>query len=128
MGCRHCSMNMIDKVNLSEKFNLFSDHWKPKIVGRVNSTQVKIAKLLGEFEWHHHEKEDEMFLVIHGELTIELRDGTVLLGEGELAVIPHGIEHRPIARKEVLVMLVEPETTVNTGNRISNHTADAEWI
>lgn len=120
---------MIQKINLKEKFSLFSDHWHPRIVGQVNDTHVKIAKLKGEFEWHCHDKEDEMFLVIEGRLSIELEDGAVSLMEGEMLVIPRGVEHRPVAEEEALVMLVEPVGTINTGNKKnSRRTVDPDWI
>ena len=106
----------IEKVNLSEKLARFSDHWSPKIVGEVNDAQVKLAKLQGEFVWHQHEHEDELFLVISGRLTIKLRDGAVHLGPGEFVVIPRGVEHKPRADEECSVMLFEPKTTLNTGN------------
>ena len=107
---------MIEKVNLSQKLGLFSEHWKPKIVGEVNDAYVKLAKLKGEFFWHHHQKEDELFLVVKGRLRIELRDGVVELDPGEFVVIPKGVEHRPVANEEVHLMLIEPKTTLNTGN------------
>ena len=119
---------MIKKVSLEEKFRLFSDHWKPRIVGEVNNTQIKLVRLLGEFQWHHHDNEDEMFLVLEGTLAIELEDGALKLEKGEMAVIPKGVEHRPVAEKEVLAMLVEPASTVNTGNAKSSRTTDAVWI
>lgn len=106
----------MEKVNLNEKFALFNDHWSPKIVGRVNDWYIKLAKLKGKFFWHYHDKEDEMFLVIKGSLTIRLRDRDVLLNEGEFFIIPHGVEHLPVAEEEVEVMLFEPKSTLNTGN------------
>ena len=107
---------MIRKVNLSEKFGLFHDHWSPKITGELNDSYVKLVKLQGEFVWHHHESEDELFLVIKGKLTIKLRDGAVELGPGEFAIIPKGVEHLPVAEEEVHVLLLEPKSTLNTGN------------
>lgn len=115
-------MQSITKVNLAEKFNLFQDQWSPKIVGEVNDAHVKLARLQGEFAWHRHEAEDELFLVIKGQLTIKLRDGEVRLGEGEFVVIPHGVEHLPVAEEEVWVMLLEPKSTLNTGNVRSDRT------
>lgn len=110
----------MDKINIQEKFNLFSDYWSPKIVEDLNDSHIKFAKLKGEFVWHHHENEDELFLIIKGNLTIKFRekDGEkeVHLKEGELIVIPKGIEHKPICEEEVQVMLIEPKTTLNTGN------------
>ena len=107
---------MIEKVNLSEKFRLFEDHWSPKIAGELNESYVKLVKLKGEFVWHHHEEEDELFLVVRGRLTIRLRDGDIHLGEGEFVIIPRGVEHLPVASEEVHVLLLEPKTTLNTGN------------
>ncbi len=124
-----CFFGMIQKANLKEKFSLFSDQWHPRIIGQVNDTHIKLARLKGEFDWHHHDSEDEMFYVVGGgNLTIELEDGMVELKSGEMAVIPRGVEHRPVARDEALVMLVEPVSTVNTGNIKSEKTVDAQWI
>ena len=106
----------IEKVNLAEKFNLFHEQWKPKIVGELNDAHVKLVKLQGEFVWHQHEAEDELFLVVKGRLLIRLRDGEIQLDEGEFVVIPRGVEHLPIADDEVQVLLVEPRSTVNTGD------------
>jgi len=106
----------IEKINLAEKFALFQDRWSPKLVGEVNDFEVKLVKLEGEFVWHHHEVEDELFLVVKGTLTIRLRDGEIRLGEGELVIIPHGVEHLPVAEDEVWLMLLEPKGTLNTGN------------
>lgn len=107
---------MIKKVNLSEKLSLFSDHWNPKILAELNGQHVKIAKLKGEFVWHKHDEEDELFLVIKGKLKIELRDDLIELEEGEFAVVPKGVEHKPIADDEVEVLLFEPKSTLNTGD------------
>ena len=104
------------KINLEEKFSLFNDHWNPRIVGELNNQQVKLAKLKGEFIWHKHENEDELFLVIDGVLTIEFRDKIVELKENEFIIVPKGVEHRPIAEKEVSVLFFEPKTTINTGD------------
>ena len=106
----------MEKINLKEKFSLFNDHWNPRIVGELNNQQVKLAKLKGEFIWHKHENEDELFLVIDGVLTIEFRDKIVELKENEFIIVPKGVEHRPIAEKEVSVLFFEPKTTVNTGD------------
>ena len=113
---------MIRKVNLGEKFELFHDHWSPKIAGEVNDSQVKLVKLRGEFVWHHHDNEDELFLVVKGHLTIRLRDGDVELDPGEFVVIPKGVEHMPVAAEEVHVLLLEPKLTLNTGNVQSERT------
>lgn len=107
---------MICKINLAEKFGRFTDRWSPKIIADLNDSHVKLAKLQGEFVWHQHADEDELFIVIQGELTIELRDGAVTLGPGELVVIPKGVEHRPVAREEVQLMLIEPKSIRHTGN------------
>ena len=106
----------MEKVNLVEKFKLFQDYWKPKIVGELNDAHVKLVKLKGEFVWHHHEREDELFLIVRGTLRIKFRDRELRLREGELVIIPKGVEHLPVADEEVHVMLIEPKTTVNTGN------------
>jgi mannose-6-phosphate isomerase-like protein (cupin superfamily) len=110
------------KVNLARKFSEFEDHWVPKVVGEVNDFQVKVAKLQGEFVWHHHEEEDELFLVQRGQLRIEFRDGEVLLEPGEMVIVPRGIEHRPIADEEVQLVLFERSGTVNTGNVFDERT------
>ena len=104
------------KVNLSEKFKLFSEHWSPKIAGELNGQHVKLVKFRGPFVWHHHENEDELFLVIKGSFTMEFRDKNVELTEGEFLIVPRGVEHRPNAEKEVEVLLFEPASTLNTGN------------
>lgn len=106
-------------VNLTQKLSLFSDHWSPKIVGKLNGQHVKLAKLKGEFIWHKHNDEDELFFVIKGQLTIEFRDKTVRINENEFLIVPKGVEHRPLAKEEVSIMLFEPASTLNTGN-ISN--------
>ncbi|NIN72287.1 MAG: cupin domain-containing protein [Gemmatimonadetes bacterium] len=107
---------MVGKINLVDKLALFSDHWSPRIVGDLNDCHVKLVKLQGEFVWHHHEAEDELFLVLKGRLLIKLRDRDVWLDEGEMAIIPRGVEHLPVAPEEVHVLLVEPQSTLNTGN------------
>ena len=104
------------KVNLAEKFDLFKDHWNPKIVGELNGQHIKLARLKGDFVWHQHENEDELFLVIEGTLQIELVDRTLVVNPGEFAIIPKGTLHRPKASGEVKVLLFEPKTTLNTGN------------
>ncbi len=111
-----------EKVNLREKFGLFQDLWSPRIVGEVNDAAVKLVKLKGEFLWHHHENEDEMFFVVRGRLTIRLRDRDVVLEENEFLVVPRGVEHMPVAADEVWVMLFEPKTTLNTGNVVNERT------
>ena len=113
---------MMEKVNLAQKFSLFSEHWSPKIVGELNGQQVKLAKLQGEFMWHHHSEEDELFYVVKGFLKILLRDKTIELREGEFFIVPRGVEHLPVAEEEVWVMLFEPATTLNTGNTVNEKT------
>jgi mannose-6-phosphate isomerase-like protein (cupin superfamily) len=115
----------MDKVNLQEKFSLFRDHWKPKIVGELNGQHVKLVKFVGPFEWHHHEIEDELFLVVKGRFTMQFRDRDVEVEQGEFLIVPRGVEHRPVAKEEVEVMLFEPATTLNTGNVQSDRTVDA---
>jgi mannose-6-phosphate isomerase-like protein (cupin superfamily) len=106
----------MDVIHLAETFDRFQDYWSPRIVGEVNDAHVKLAKLSGEFVWHHHEEEDELFLVIQGHLLIKLRDRELRLGPGDLTIIPRGVDHLPIAQDEVHVLLVEPKTTLNTGS------------
>lgn len=106
----------MDKVNLAEKFGSFGDYWSPKITGELNDSYIKLVKLKGEFTWHHHEAEDELFLVVKGKLLIKLRDRDIELEEGEFVVIPMGVEHLPIAEEEAEVLLLEPKSTLNTGN------------
>ena len=106
----------MEKINLLEKFSRFSDQWSPKVVADLNGQQVKLAKIEGPFVWHHHEEEDELFMVVKGRLKMELRDGDVELEEGEILVVPRGVEHRPVAEEEVWLMMFEPATTLNTGN------------
>ena len=106
----------IEKVNLASKLGSFQDHWNPKIVGELNDSHVKLVKLAGEFVWHHHETEDELFLVIKGSLLMKLRDREIRVEEGEFIIIPHGVEHLPVAEEETHVLLLEPKSTLNTGN------------
>jgi len=110
------------KVNLAEKFALIDEHWSPKVVGELNGQQVKLAKFQGQFIWHHHDVEDELFLVVKGEMQIELRDQTINLQEGEFYIVPAGVEHRPAAEREAEVLMFEPEKTVNTGQLINERT------
>ncbi|MCH9754160.1 MAG: cupin domain-containing protein [Alphaproteobacteria bacterium] len=119
----------MDKVNLEEKFKLFSDTWSPKIVGALNDNYVKLAKFKGEFTWHKHENEDEMFLVIKGKLLIKLRDKEINLSEGEFFIVPKGVEHLPIAQEEVHVVLLEPKSVLNTGDKKNEKTVEnLDWI
>lgn len=106
----------IHKVNIAEKLDHFSDYFNPRIVGELNGQHIKLVKFKGEFVWHHHDEEDEMFLVINGSFTMELRDKNVLVEKGDFIIIPKGTEHRPVAAEEVHVMLFEPTGTLNTGN------------
>lgn len=109
-------MTKNNKVNLAEKFNLFSEYWSPKIVGELNGQHVKLAKFQGEFVWHKHDNEDEMFFVVEGVLKMEFRDRTVEIHKNEFLIVPKGTEHKPVAESEVCVMLFEPATTLNTGD------------
>ncbi len=119
----------MNKVNLVQKFSLFQDYWSPKIVGELNDSYIKLVKFKGEFVWHHHETEDELFLVLKGSLLIKLRDRDISLEEGEFVIIPKGVEHLPIADEEAHVLLLEPKTTLNTGNISNERTvADLERI
>ena len=112
-------------VNLAQKLGLFSDYWSPKIVAELNDSYVKVVKLKGEFVWHQHEHEDELFLVVKGTLVIKLRDRAITLHEGELVVIPKGVEHCPVAEEEVHVVLLEPKNVINTGD-VQNERTVAE--
>jgi mannose-6-phosphate isomerase-like protein (cupin superfamily) len=107
---------MLDKINLAEKFSGITEYWKPYIAGELNGQLVKLDKLKGEFVWHHHENEDEMFLVVKGRFRIEFRDKTVWLDEGEFIVVPRMVEHKPVADEEAWIVLFEPASTLNTGN------------
>ena len=119
----------MDKVNLAEKFRLFNEHWSPKIVGELNAQHVKLVKFQGEFVWHHHDAEDELFFVIKGRFKMEFRDRDVWLDEGEFLIVPRGVEHRPVADEEVHVLLFEPATTINTGTAGGDRTRAAlEYI
>lgn len=120
----------MQKVRIAEKLDRFKEHWKPKIVGELNGQLVKLVKFQGDFVWHHHELEDEMFLVLHGSFRMDYRDESgaetsMDLNEGEFVIVPRGMEHRPSAAHEVHVMLFEPASTLNTGNRRTAQTVDA---
>ena len=106
----------MEKVNITEKLSQFTDHWNPRIIGELNGQQIKAAKLKGEFFFHHHEHEDELFLVIKGTLKMEFRDKTILIHPGEFLIVPRGVDHKPIAEEEVELLLFEPASTLNTGN------------
>lgn len=114
----------MEKINIAEKLELFHEYWSPRILGEVNDSYVKLAKFKGDFVWHTHENEDEMFIVVKGELTIKFRDKDVQLHEGECIVIPKGIEHMPVAEQEAHVMLIEAKTTLNTGNVVNEKTVE----
>ncbi len=118
----------VEKVNVAEKLALFNEHWSPRVVGELNGQHVKLAKFQGEFVWHHHDDEDEMFLVVDGRFRMELRDRSLEIEAGEFVVVPRGVEHRPVADSEVSVMLFEPASTVNTGSAGGALTVELERI
>lgn len=118
----------MEKVNLTQKLTLFNDHWHPRIVGELNDSHVKVVKVQGEFVWHHHDHEDELFLVLNGRLQMQFRDRDVWLEAGEFIIVPRGVEHRPVAPEEVHLLLLEPKSTLNTGNVMDEKTVVAEWI
>ena len=119
----------MQKINLLEKFKLFDEHWTPKIIGELNGQQVKIAKVKGEFVWHDHANEDELFLIIKGQLKIQLREEVVLLQEGEIYIVPKGIEHKPVAEEECWILLFEPKQIKHTGLVQDELTKNEEnWI
>ena len=119
----------MNKVNLQNKFSLFTEQWTPKIIGELNGQQVKLAKLKGGFVWHAHENEDELFMVIKGQLIIELRDNKIELNEGEIFIVPKGVEHKPVAKEEVHVLLFEPAKIKHTGDVQHELTKDhLDWI
>ena len=112
----------MEKINLLQKFELIEDHWNPRVAGQLNGQEVKLVKFIGEFIWHHHDQEDELFLVVKGSFNMELRDQTIELNEGEMLIVPMGVEHRPVAKEEVWVLLFEPASTLNTGNLVNERT------
>ncbi len=112
----------MEKVNINQKLALFSEHWSPHVVGELNGQQVKLVKFKGEFVWHKHDNEDELFYVVKGHFEMQYRDRTITIHENEFLIVPRGVEHRPVAREEVAVMLFEPATTLNTGDAISDLT------
>lgn len=118
----------IEVIDLDSKFALFSEHWHPRIVGELNDSHVKLARLKGEFVWHRHADEDELFLVVDGTLVIKLRDQDLTIRAGQLVIIPRGVEHLPVAAEEVRVLLLEPKSTVNTGDAQSERTVQADWL
>jgi mannose-6-phosphate isomerase-like protein (cupin superfamily) len=115
-------------INLSQKFSLLKEYWSPRIAGEINDSYVKLARLKGEFVWHQHDDEDELFLVVKGRLQIKLQAGDIWLSEGEFVIIPKGVEHCPVAEEEVQVLLLEPKSTVNTGNVVNERTVADQWI
>jgi len=119
---------IIEKINLAEKFERIDEYWSPRIAGELNDAYLKLARLNGEFLWHYHENEDELFLVVKGQLTIKLRGQDIHLGPGELVIIPRGVEHLPVAESEVHVLLLEPKTTRHTGNVLSERSQPDRWI
>ncbi|WP_028588090.1 cupin domain-containing protein [Desulfocurvus vexinensis] len=118
----------MDKINIQEKFALFTEQWSPRIIARVGDMHVKLGRILGAFEWHSHENEDEMFFVIEGRMTLKFRDRDVELGPGECLVVPRGVEHMPVSQGETKIMMIEPAGTVNTGGNVSERTVEAQWI
>jgi len=118
----------MEKVNLAAKFSTFDELWSPKIVGELNGQCVKIVKVKGEFVWHHHDVEDELFMVIEGRLTIKFRDRDVTLEEGKFLIVPHGVEHKPVAEEEAHVLLFEPRTALNTGNVRNERTVETPAV
>ena len=118
----------VKSINLAAKFKEFDELWSPRIIASLNDSYVKLVKLKGEFIWHSHDKEDELFLVVEGRLLIEFRDRDLWLEPGELTVIPRGVEHRPVADEEVQVILIEPNTTINTGDVQGDRTVEASWL
>jgi mannose-6-phosphate isomerase-like protein (cupin superfamily) len=119
---------MIETINLAQKFSLIHEYWSPRIAGELNDAYVKLAKLRGEFLWHQHEREDELFLVVKGTLRIRLCGRDIEVGEGEFVIIPRGVEHMPVAEEEVLVLLLEPKSTVNTGDARGERTVGEQWV
>lgn len=114
----------MNKINLADKLAQFDEYWSPKIVGELNGQHVKLAKIKGEFIWHHHEQEDEMFLVLQGRLRLEFRDRQVVLEQGECCIVPRGVEHRPVAEEETHLLMFEPASTLNTGNVRNERTVE----
>ncbi|HEV8190459.1 MAG TPA: cupin domain-containing protein [Ktedonobacterales bacterium] len=114
----------MEKVNLAQKFSLFDEYWSPKVAGDLNDSHIKLVKVKGEFVWHHHAAEDELFLVVKGRLLMKLRDGDIWLEEGEFLVVPRGVEHCPVAPEEAHLLLLEPKGTLNTGNIQNERTVE----
>ncbi len=116
------------KITLARAFDRIAEAWSPKIIGAVNGMHVKLAKLEGAFEWHSHATEDELFLVVAGRLRMEFREGVRVLEPGDMIVVPHGVEHRPVAEPECQILMVEPASTVNTGQVVTDRTREPEWL
>ena len=121
-------MGIPAKMNLANAFDRIAETWTPKIIGEVNGMHVKLAKLDGPFEWHSHATEDELFLVVAGRLRMEFRDGNRVLDPGEIIVVPHGVEHRPVAEPDCQVLMFEPASTVNTGQVVTDRTRQPDWL
>lgn len=121
-------INHPERVNLAKALSSINEHWSPRIAGQVNESYVKLAKIQGEFVWHQHDEEDELFLVIKGRLLMQLRDRDLWLDEGEFTIIPRRVEHRPVAEEEVHLLLFEPATTVNTGEEVNERTVTDAWL
>lgn len=117
-------MTKPNKINLNDKFSKFSDLWSPKVIGELHGVALKVVKVKGEFNWHHHDNEDELFWVINGQLTIHFRDGDVVLNPGDLLIIPRKVEHKPVAKEETEIVLIEPKETLNTGNVKTDKTVE----
>ena len=119
----------MNPIDLADKFSQFDQYWSPRIIGAVNDSYVKVAKLNGEFVWHSHEQEDELFLVVKGRLTVRFRDGDIHLNEGQMLIVERGVEHQPVAESEAHVLIVEPKATLNTGDVVDERTVrDLQWI
>ncbi len=121
-------MKKVEVIDIGQKFGAFEEYWHPRIAGELNGSYVKLAKFKGEFVWHQHENEDELFWVIKGTLLIKLRDQELTIKPGQFAIIPKGVEHMPVAAEDVWAVLLEPKSTVNTGNVQNERTVEAEWI
>ena len=121
-------MDLPAKINLNNAFDRIAETWSPKIIGSVNGMHVKLAKLEGPFEWHSHATEDELFLVVSGRLRMEFRNGVRVLDAGEVIVVPHGVEHRPVAEPDCRILLFEPASTVNTGQAVTDRTRAPDWL
>ena len=119
----------MEKINLFEKFSKFTEHWEPRVIAEMNNYQFKLVRIKGDFIWHNHPDTDETFIVIQGNMKIQLKNSIVEIGEGEMIIVPKGVNHKPIAEDECLVMLVEPRGVVNTGGKVSDYTAPNDvWI